>query len=346
MSTASLAGMFVSHGWMGTDETASYWVLVLSPVLAWGAAWLWRAFGSAGPQRFAVFRVPAAVLAGIVYLVWVVMSPAFASHLTRGHLPVRKSVLFWLLDKVPGDASVMTTPLFLPALANRMDLRLFGSDRESQPASNQPEYALMDFGPYLLAPSEAGTVNSDHLQSLARFFSKPWNAIESVGSVVLFGAGPQPPGQGLYEVVKDASDRPYLDLEASAGDDLHLVGFTMESDDQNIDIVRFVFYWKKLRQSQVQYGTFFNIMSPGGEVVHTIKKPLCYQLYPFADWPVGEIVKERYAFVVPEDLVHSMYEVHLGVYDVASGELMNLNSQRKDAIDAWGLARLIALDAI
>jgi len=329
---------------------------VLAPVFFWALSGLFfRAVRRAERLSPAMVPVPYVLILSL-FILWTMSTPGISlQDREKTHLPVRKSVLDWLLQKVPPKASVLSAPLFLPKLANRSDLRAFGAAAAGLGQTvlehrDRTDYAVMDFSTFLVAPWDPETagrpVRPEVLSELRHFFENSWSPIENVGSVVLFRAGDPAGGEALFGPADLKQDSPYLRLNAVAADELELVGFTMESEPENVDIVRFLFYWKKLKESTRSYGMFFNIMTPGGRVVHTVKKPLCYQLYPFEEWPVGEVIREKYSFVVPEDLVQTMYEVHFGVYDISTNRLISLKSPVDEAVDRWGLARLIALDAI
>jgi len=347
-----------SWSFTGFEKTALYGA-VTAPFLFWFLAFVFQKIHQMGRERWLITStVSIAVLVG-VFFGGAMMHPAsFAKASSSGHLPMRKSVLNWLLEKVPPKASVITTPLFLPKLANREDLRLMttelGENENMLWKDRTPkvdvDYALVDFGQFFLSQTkevlENNTLHPMAMNQLRQFFAKEWVPIENVGSMVLFSSIEPEPEASLYETIDLRTDRPYMVYNSTVDDELNFVGFTMESDRENKDIIRFVFYWEKQKESKKQYGMFFNIMTPEGRVIHTVKKPLCFQLYPFEEWKVGEVVKEHYALVVPEELIHSSYEVHLGVYDVESSELKKMQSTRQNVVDPWGLTKLIALDAV
>jgi len=354
-------GIFLNFKFSGSftafEKTALYGV-VSAPFLFWLLAYSFQRIHQANSQKSVVtVGLSIVILAGVI-VGGAMMGPvSFGAASSTGHLPMRKSVLNWLLKKIPPRASVITTPLFLPKLANREDLRLMATEvgeKEGALLKNRSQvvgadFALVDFGQFLISPFKEVQKTELHpiaMDQLRQFFQEEWVPIENVGSLVLYSSVTPLAEESLYETVDLNLDHPYLVYNSRVNDDLNLVGFTMESDDENKDIIRFSFYWEKLKMSQKQYGMFFNIMSSDGRVVHTVKKPLCFQLYPFEEWKVGEVVKEHYALVVPEELVQSSYEVHLGVYDVERSELKRMESERQGAVDRWGLTKLIALDAV
>ncbi|MFT5207075.1 MAG: hypothetical protein ACI9CF_000823 [Candidatus Omnitrophota bacterium] len=329
------------------------WILSATPIIFWGLGLLHKKIrGNAKQSRPRHYVISVVALLLFYSLNMSLNAFAFEYSAASATLPIRKSAVSWLMRQIPEAAPLVTTNVFLPRLANRKELYLVGDEETIYKEALQGDddqlnhYALLDLSDYLISDKNSSTkehrLMAEQIQAL---FEAKWYPIENVGSIVLFSSE-RDEAAILYKPVDVREDEPYLYLNAVASDDLSLVGLTMEPDEANKDIVRFMFYWQKIKESQSSYGMFFNIMSEDGEVVHTIKKPLCYQLYPFEKWELGALIKEQYAFVVPEELLNSSYEVHLGVYNLVSNRLERLQSPVRQAIDQWGLARLIALDAI
>ncbi len=329
------------------------WILSITPIIFWGFGLLHKFMrGQARLSKPRHYLISIVVLLLFYSLNLSLNAFAFEYSDASASLPIRKSVVSWLMQQIPKDAPLVTTDLFLPRLANRKKIHLASSETNIFDAILRTDtelvnhYALLDLGDILIADKNQ-SIKDERLKAkqIQSLFQAGWYPIENVGSIVLFSSQ-KDDAAILYKPVDIREDEPYLYLNAVASDDLSLVGLTMESDEANKDVVRFMFYWKKIKASQNRYGMFFNIMSEDGEVVYTVKKPLCYQLYPFEKWEIGSLIKEQYAFVVPEELVNTSYEVHLGVYNMTNNRLERLQSPVNQAIDQWGLARLITLDAI
>lgn len=273
-----------------------------------------------------------------------IMSPAIMeSHPGVSQLPVRKSAMQTMIDRIPADAEVLTTPVFLPRFSNRTDVSLLGSSpsRDAAPSA-APRYALTNLGG-AGADLDQAAAAANAMQPLIK---KGWAPVESLGGVVLFSERPGADAKTLYSTVDLREDRPYLVFAAKAAS-IELVGFTMAQDAGNADIIRFSFYWRKLQANASDvYAVELSVVDADGKAVYSVNRLLCYGLYPFEDWEKGEAVKDEFSFVVPERLQNSSYEVRLQLQKQPGPRPEPLVSSVEGAIDAQGRARLIALDAI
>ncbi len=273
-----------------------------------------------------------------------IMSPAMMdSHPGVSQMPVRKSAVQALIDRIPADAEVLTTPVFLPRFSNRTDVALLGAGSSGlqDAPSTAPRYALADLGG-AGAKLEHAAAAAAAIQPLLK---QGWAPIESMGGVVLFSERPGAAAKTLYSTVDLGEDRPYLVFSAKAAA-IELVGFTMTQDENNADVIRFSFYWRKWKSARDMYAVQLSVVDAEGQVVYSVNRLLCYGLYRFEDWKTGEAVKDDFSFVVPEHLKNSSYEVRLELQRQPGFAPEPLASPIDGATDPQGRVRLIALDAI
>lgn len=256
----------------------------------------------------------------------------------------RTTAIQWFVEKIPENATMASSNRFLPLLSSHQHvvplqniLSRQNASANSLDSSLEMDYLLIDF-------DEERAKYSTH--DYVTFLGQQWKILDSMGSIVLFAQD----GGKLLEPrtwkVNLNNDEPYLRLDAQVGDDLMLVGFTMASDSENVDIIRFEFYWKKTKTSHRKYMASLDIMDSTGRVVKSIAKPFFHGLFPFSEWGVGEVFKEEYAFVVPAHLDQSLYTVHLSVMDEDSSGALVFETDFIDAVDREGRIKLVALDAI
>lgn len=280
--------------------------------------------------------------AGVVCASAVITPAMMDSHPGISRLPVRQSAMMTLLKNIPENAEVLTTPVFLPRFSNRPGIGLLGEKILSSDPS-RTRYALADLG-------GAGT-NLDQAEeagaALRELMTQGWGPIQEVGGIVLFSDHPGAALQNLYTPNVDVSkDRPYLVLRAGIRDAIELVGFTMNPDAENPDLIRFSFYWRKLGASAVAYAPQLSVVGSDGRRAYSVQRLMCYGLYPFEEWKIGEIVKDDFLFVVPDDLQGSAYELRLGLLERPRNRPAAMSSPVEGALDPEGRVRLIALDAI
>lgn len=350
--SAPIAAAAVAAGWrIGPEEGMGpliFFGALLAPYLFWGlsalAHWTDRVLKK---RSIALALLSPVFFAGAV-CASVIMTPVYMdSHPGVSQLPVRKSAVQSLLDRVPADAEVLTTPLFLPRFSNRSGVALLtdaaGQDKESAKNSGTaPRYAIADLGGagnHLDQAQEAAS-------ALSGLMEQGWGPVKSLGGVVLFSETPGAARETLYRSVDLNADRPYLVLRAKAGDAVELTGFTMDPDASDPDVIRFSFYWRKLEKSSDVYAARLSVVDQDGKAVYSVSRLLCYGLYPFAQWKRGECVKDLFSFVVPERLQNSSYEVRLSLETLPDTRAIPMTSPVNGALDAQGRVRLIALDAI
>jgi hypothetical protein len=309
---------------------------LIAPYLFWGLAILEGWTDNQLKKRSILLAAVGPILfAGAVFASAAAGPFIMQKHSGVSHLPVRKSALNSMLDRIPRDAQVITTPLFMPRLANRSGVQLLTAAVAGNPS--EADYALLDL---------EGAAAQEKVGSLEKFLKNGWYPIENIGSVVLVSKNPAETQKKLFGSVDLKNDRPFLILKAQARKAIELVGFTMDADQGDADVVRFSFYWRKLRNSRAPYTMSVDVVGVEGNRIYTAAKPLCYGLHPFPKWKIGEVVREEYAFVVPERLQNTAYEVRLSVNDERTGGVIEMKSSVRGAIDAEGRVRLIALDAI
>lgn len=281
--------------------------------------------------------------AGVVFASAMMTPAMIESHPGVSKMPVRQSAMRSLIDRIPADARVLTTPVFLPRFSNREDVALLGDAPVGDP-SDKNRYALADLGG-AGANLDLAEESSAVLRELLR---KGWVPVESLGGVVLFSEAPGAQAKELYFADVDVrTDRPYLILGAEAMNAIELLGFTMNPDAEDPDLIRFSFYWRKLKSaSGAAFAPQLSVVDTAGRSVYSVQRLLCYGLYPLADWKEGEVVKDEFLFVVPERLQGSSYEVRLGLLSRPDSRPVPMRSPVDGALDSEGRVRLIALDAI
>ncbi len=346
---AAVFGASAFVGWRpaGAEEGMGPWIILgalSAPYLILALCVLERWADRALSKRSLLLALISPVFFAGVVFASAIMTPAMIeSHPGVSKMPVRQSAMQSLIDKIPADAQVLTTPVFLPRFSNRTDVALLG-DGPVPASSDKNRYALADLG--------GAGANLDLLEassaSLRELVRGGWAPVESLGGVVLFSEVPGARAKELFVPDVDVKvDRPYLILGAEAMDAIELLGFTMSPDAENPDLIRFSFYWRKLKSAAgAAFAPQLSVVDASGRSVYSVQRLLCYGLYPLADWRTGEVVKDEFLFVVPERLQGTSYEVRLGLLSRPDSRPVPMRSPVDGALDSEGRVRLIALDAI
>ena len=253
------------------------------------------------------------------------------------------------LTMVPGNASIVATFEFLPRLSHRKNLYSFhhismGFHTLSKKSYRLPQttgYALLDFNDYLTFKSFYRPGISD--VNLRNFISKNnWGVLDMSGSIVLLKKN----YQSKYHLYRVLDRQPKISKVSSAvvDDNLELLGYDVK-DNLKSNHIKLTFYWKTLGPLKKDYGNFIDMVNKDGEVKYRFIKPICYRIFPTYVWPKGEVIKEDYNLLIPEDEVDICF-VKMGVFDYKTGKISHIFSSIPDVVEDSIRINLLNLEAI
>ncbi|GEM_PF-2050686 len=152
-------------------------------------------------------------------------------------------------------------------------------------------------------------------ESQGRLVEQAW-----LGPVRVFG----------YELPHDSTGpfrpvEPPLNLRANFGDELELLGYTV--DHPSVfpeDWVRVSLFWRGSRKMTEDYTGFVHLLTPGYKVVTQQDKPMINSYYPTSRWSPQEVLRDEYIFQVPKDTPAGEYLLEIGVYSSPSFKRLNI----------------------
>jgi hypothetical protein len=115
-----------------------------------------------------------------------------------------------------------------------------------------------------------------------------------------------------------------LDMEHSVGavlgERVRLLGYNIESGFRPGDNIHLTLFWQCLEEMEQSYTVFTHLVDTGDNIVAQKDNPPVDGFYPTTKWEVGEIVRDQYDLIIPEDVASGEYRVKVGMYLVETGE--------------------------
>jgi hypothetical protein len=137
---------------------------------------------------------------------------------------------------------------------------------------------------------------------------------------------------GKYEVYTPA---PGLRLQsANFGDEIALVGWSTPSVTLNSGTLDLTMVWQAQRALNRRYTAFAHLEKTDDTRVTQDDREPRGGIYPTTRWASGEMVREVYALVVPENLASGQYVLKIGWYDSETGDRLEVSGS---ADNSFGL---------
>ena len=86
------------------------------------------------------------------------------------------------------------------------------------------------------------------------------------------------------------------------------------------------YYWQCLRSVDRDLMVFVHFTTPEGKIVFQQDHWPAQRHLPTMNWKVGDIIRERYVVVAPENAAPGHYQVRVGWYDPESGDRLPILS--------------------
>lgn len=230
-----------------------------------------------------------------------------------------------LINKIPEDASVVTTFEFIGKLAQRKEIYSFhnvclerytlGGKKFILPEN--VEYALIDFNDTKTFNFPSGFFYQfqTHAQkNLQNFFAKnEWGLVEATDSIALFKKRHKADIK-LCEILKEPaslkSTRFYLE------DNTIMWGCNVA--DKKVkpgETIDLSFIWKCAQKTEKDYLAVFEVIDKEGTVLHKYVHRVSYQIYPAYEWKKGDILKENLWILVPSRVKVKNIWLKMAVYE-------------------------------
>ncbi len=135
----------------------------------------------------------------------------------------------------------------------------------------------------------------------------------------------------LYRRLDDALPSASHPIDADFGGRIALLGYTLEPEPVHPgETLHVILYWRAQQPMVESYTVFTHLLDPGGRLVSQEDSMPMSNLHPTNEWQAGEVVTDGiYELPVRADAAQGEYALELGLYDVNSG-------QRLDVLDTMG----------
>jgi hypothetical protein len=121
-------------------------------------------------------------------------------------------------------------------------------------------------------------------------------------------------------------------LLATLGDRVRFLGYDLDTESVHPGgEVSFTLYWQALRPMEFSYSVFTHLLGPSSQVIGQKDGVPQDGAYPTTLWQPGEVVVDRYSFLVNPDVPPGSYPLEIGMYRPETGV-------RLPVLDAGGQA--------
>jgi hypothetical protein len=109
-------------------------------------------------------------------------------------------------------------------------------------------------------------------------------------------------------------------LLATLGDRVRFLGYDLHTESvQPGGEVAFTLYWQALRPMQLSYSVFTHLLGPSNQIIGQKDGIPQDGTYPTTLWQPGEVVVDRYSFLVNPDVPTGSYLPEIGMYRPETG---------------------------
>ncbi len=126
----------------------------------------------------------------------------------------------------------------------------------------------------------------------------------------------------LYE--EPAYQRP---AGANFSDQVELVGYTLETDASDPEMLRATLVWRALTETPVSYRVFVHLVDESGQIrAQSDAEPAAWSR-PTTGWAVGEYIVDEHMLQIPAGLSADALALRIGLYDALSGQRLALDGE-------------------
>jgi hypothetical protein len=127
-------------------------------------------------------------------------------------------------------------------------------------------------------------------------------------------------------------------VEVSLGDKAYLLGYNIESGFRSGDNIHLTFFWQCLDSMEEDYTVFVHLVDEGNHILAQKDNPPADGAYPTTKWEPGEIVRDQYDLIIPQD-VQGDWELKIGMYNAETGQRLSVamggESLPENAVVVW-----------
>jgi hypothetical protein len=111
---------------------------------------------------------------------------------------------------------------------------------------------------------------------------------------------------------------------AVLGERVRLLGYNIESGFRPGDNIHLTLFWQCLAEMEQSYTVFTHLVDAGDNVVAQKDNPPVDGFYFTTKWKAGEIVRDQYDLIIPQDVALGEHRFKVGMYLVETGERLRV----------------------
>lgn len=96
------------------------------------------------------------------------------------------------------------------------------------------------------------------------------------------------------------------------------------------EAIHLTLYWQMLRPMDTSYTVFTHILDGTGQLRGQKDNIPVQGTYPTTEWVEGEVVEDSYELLVAPDAVPGLYQIEVGMYDVATRQRLPLTNEGRE----------------
>jgi hypothetical protein len=127
-------------------------------------------------------------------------------------------------------------------------------------------------------------------------------------------------------------------LEVNLGDKIRLLGYNIESGFRAGNNIHLTFFWQCLEPVEEDYTVFVHLVDEESHILAQKDNPPADGSYPTTKWEPGEIVRDQYDLMIPQD-VQGRWELKVGLYNAETGQRLSVamggESLPENAVVVW-----------
>jgi hypothetical protein len=121
-------------------------------------------------------------------------------------------------------------------------------------------------------------------------------------------------------------------LEVDLGGEIRLLGYNIESGFRPGDNIHLTFFWQCLEPLGEDYTVFIHLVDEESHILAQKDNPPADGFYPTTKWEPGEIVRDQYDLVIPQD-VPGDWELKVGMYHAETGQRLSAVASEGPLLD-------------
>lgn len=255
--------------------------------------------------------------------------------INKNNFENEKNINQTMIDKIPPDASIVTTYNFLSSLSNREKIySLYYAFLGKKQFSNQDYILPDDINYYLINFSDLITyqlqIENNELydeqyktgDNRLREYLKNYGIIKITNNIALFKKNYQSDKKLLkiFNKKNFTPDDKFISKQINLDNKILFLGYN-SSIDNNSSKLHCSFFWQIIQSLNENYQLQLEIIDNSNKIVWQKIYPLGYGIYPTSEWKKNEIIQINYWFLIPEKFSDNKYNLQINLINIKDGHV-------------------------